>query len=156
MLHLPDDLFACLKETLSKEPCSLTLEQHLPSIRDTILQLLQGLKKKQSLLRERFEPSTSKLLSRAQQQQLSPLNTSLITLPSPSPSTEQPIKHAQPRTSVPISPATTEEFDMNDPTTKDAMTALCTQGNLAGRSSIRRSSLYHHPQKKVSIEGKVL
>lgn len=154
MLHLPDDLFSCLKETLSKEPCSLTLEQHLPSIRDTILRLLQGLKKKQSLLRERFEPSTSKLLSRAQQQQLSPLSTSPITLPSPSTSTEPPIKHTAIHSSVPISPASTEEFDMNDPTTKDAMTELCTQGNLAGRSSIRRSSNYqlYHPQKKVSVE----
>ncbi len=132
MLHLPDDLYACLKETLSKEPCSITLEQHLPSIRDTILKLLQGLKKKQVLLREKLHDTTSNtshLLFRAQQQQLSPLNISSIPLPSPSSSTEQPLNQVSRATAPrsPLSPTTTnEEFDMNDPSTKDAMNALCT------------------------------
>jgi hypothetical protein len=53
MLHLPNDLYNCLKVTLSKEASSATLEEYLPLIRDIILKLLQGLKKKQFLLRER-------------------------------------------------------------------------------------------------------
>ncbi|GAA5801909.1 hypothetical protein HPULCUR_007367 [Helicostylum pulchrum] len=53
MLYLPDDLYNCLKETLSKDPSCL--DQFLPSIRDIILKLLQGLKEKQILLRERLE-----------------------------------------------------------------------------------------------------
>lgn len=126
MLHLPDDLRACLNEALSKEPSSATLEHYLPSIRDTILRLLQGLKQRQSLLRERFEP-TSKL---------SPINTMPMPLPSPSSSTEHTrIPHS------PISP--TEEFDMNDPSTKNAMNALELQGNLARRSSVRKASNLH-------------
>ncbi|KAI9480626.1 MAG: actin interacting protein 3-domain-containing protein [Benjaminiella poitrasii] len=111
MLHLPDDLLRCLRETLSKEPSPVTLEQHLPVIRDTILRLLQGLKRKQSSLRERFEPATiitpsnSKLLARAHQQQ--------------------------------------HLVDMDDPSTKDAMSKLALQDDLAARSFVRRTSYYH-------------
>jgi hypothetical protein len=143
MIHLPDKLFACLRDTLSKEASSATLEQHLPAIRDIILTLLQGLKKKQAQLRERFEPANSKLLSRAHQQQLSPLQTAPIPLPSPSSSTEPLIK-AQQRHSIPqspVSPSTAnEEIDINDPSAKDALDALTLQGNLARRSSIRKTA----------------
>ncbi|GAN07506.1 conserved hypothetical protein [Mucor ambiguus] len=155
MLHLPDDLYGCLKTTLSKEASSTTLEKHLPAIRDTIIKLLQGLKRKQSLLRERFEPSASttptsnsKLLSRAASQ-LSPLRTttpSLTTMPLPSPSSSTEPLRVQQRQSLPrspVSPSVREEFDMNDPKTQDAMNALTRQENLARRSSVRRTS--HHP-----------
>ncbi|CEP18254.1 hypothetical protein [Parasitella parasitica] len=156
LLHLPDNLYGCLKTTLSKEASLATLEQHLPAIRDTIVKLLQGLKKKQSLLRERYDPSNSttptlttaansKLLSRAAPR-LSPLHTttlssSLMPLPSPSSSAEPLImqqRHSLPRS--PISPAIREEFDMNDPRTQDAVFALTRQENLARRSSVRRTS----------------
>ncbi|CAO3618538.1 unnamed protein product [Mucor fragilis] len=155
MLHLPDDLYECLKTTLSKEASSTTLEKHLPAIRDTIIKLLQGLKRKQFLLRERYEPSnsttptsSSKLLSRAAAQ-LSPLHTTtpsltMIPLPSPSSSTE-PLR-VQQRQSLPrspISPSVREEFDMNDPRTQDAVNALTRQEDLARRSSVRRTSHHH-------------
>ncbi|KAI8646847.1 actin interacting protein 3-domain-containing protein [Parasitella parasitica] len=159
MLYLPDDLYGCLKTTLSKEASSATLEQHLPAIRDTIIKLLGALKKKQSLLRERYDPSNSttptststaansKLSSRAAPR-LSPLHTTplssnLMPLPSPSSSTE-PLRiqqrHSLPRS--PISPSIREEFDMNDFKTQDAVNALTRQENLARRSSVRRTS--HH------------
>lgn len=105
MLHLPDDLRACLNDALSKEPSSATLEHYLPSIRDIILRLLQGLKERQSLMRERLEPTAK----------LSPIITTPMPLPSPSSSTEHP---QIPQ--LPISPA--EEFDMDDPSTKNAVT----------------------------------
>lgn len=159
MLLLPDDLYECLKITLSKEASSATLEQHLPAIRDTIIRLLQGLKKKQSLLRERYEPSnstaptfsntSSKLLSRAGSQ-LSPLHTTstpsstMMPLPSPSSSTEPSrIQQRQSLPRSPVSPVAREEFDMNDPKTKDALNALTRQENLARRSSVRRTSHHH-------------
>ncbi|KAI8094237.1 actin interacting protein 3-domain-containing protein [Thamnidium elegans] len=53
MIYLPDALYICLKDTLSKDPSCL--DQFLPAIRDIILKLLQGLKEKQILLRERLE-----------------------------------------------------------------------------------------------------
>lgn len=146
MLHLPDNLFACLRDTLSKEPSSATLEQHLPAIRDTILNLLQGLKKKQAQLRERLESSNSKLFSRAYQQEQCTLRGTSMPLPSPSSSTE-PLARVQPHSvpQSPISPSTTtftvnEEIDINDPSTKNALDALTLQENLARRSSVRRTS----------------
>ncbi|KAG1119431.1 hypothetical protein G6F42_012977 [Rhizopus arrhizus] len=155
MLHLPDDLYECLKTTLSKEASSTTLERHLPAIRDTIIKLLQGLKRKQSLLRERYEPSNSttptsnsKLLSRAASQ-LSPLHTttpSLTMMPLPSPSSSTEPLRVQQRQSLPrspVSPSVREEFDMNDPKTQDAVNALTRQENLARRSSVRRASHHH-------------
>jgi hypothetical protein len=159
MLRLPDNLFACLRDTLSKEPSSATLEQHLPAIRDTILNLLQGLKKKQAQLREQFEPANSKLLSRAHQQQLYPLRTTPMPLPSPSSSTE-PLQRVQ-RHSIPqspLSPSSTiasnasEEIDINDPSTKIALDALTLQENLARRSSVRRTS--HHTQIEAPLPTK--
>lgn len=57
MMDLPDELYQCLKNITSQEPSPKTLESYLPSIRDIILKLLQGLKMKQKTLRERFEPS---------------------------------------------------------------------------------------------------
>lgn len=126
MFHLPNDLQACLNNALSKEPSSATLEHYLPSIRDIILRLLQGLKERQSLMRERFEPVTN----------LSPINTTPMPLPSPSSSTEHP---QVPR--PPASPA--EEIDMDDPSTKNAMNALKLQEDLARRSSVRKASNLH-------------
>lgn len=126
MLHLPDDLRACLNDTLSKEPSSATLELYLPSIRDIILHLLKGLKERQSLMRERLDPVSKP----------SPIITTPMPLPSPSSSTEHTqIPH------LPISPA--EEFDMNDPSTKNAVNALKLQEDLAERSSVRKSSNLH-------------
>ncbi|KAI8048952.1 actin interacting protein 3-domain-containing protein [Gilbertella persicaria] len=56
MHYLPEELRTCLKEVLEKEPSLTTLEQHLPAIRDIIMRLLQGLKAKQSLLRDKEFP----------------------------------------------------------------------------------------------------
>ncbi|KAL4211715.1 actin interacting protein 3-domain-containing protein [Rhizopus microsporus] len=56
MCHLPNELYVCLKNTLSKPPSSEALEQDLPTIKDSILKLLHGIKKKQAILRERREP----------------------------------------------------------------------------------------------------
>ncbi|KAI7898326.1 actin interacting protein 3-domain-containing protein [Cokeromyces recurvatus] len=184
MLYLPDDLYSCLKDTVSKEPSPSILEHHLPAIRDVILKLLQGLKRKQSLLRERFEPTTnSNISSLTQQQQQQPLDITvqknivspIIPLPSPSASfttattataattttttatttTTEPLSHLfeGKRNSVPQSPispirnssstsSSIDEVDLDDPSTKDAMSKLALQGNLANRSSVRRTSYY--------------
>lgn len=109
MMHLPDDLFNCLKDALSKEPSSTTLEEYLPLIRDIILKLLQGLKKKQFMLRERFEQQQSN-------------NNIPLPLPSPSSSTETTTRFssrlpintnkAVPE-STPLSTPTTSTFDNN-------------------------------------------
>ncbi|KAI8967399.1 actin interacting protein 3-domain-containing protein [Mycotypha africana] len=170
MLHIPDELSACLKETLSKEQSTSTLEQQLPHIRHVLLKLLQGFKRKQSLLRERFEPSlsaNSRLLARAQQRHLSPLrtlSTTVMPLPSPSTSTEYmtavsgqhnipTITTSQSIPQTPVSPEATavanaamkeeglaDEVDMNDPSTRNAMMFLSLQSNLARRSLVRRTS----------------
>jgi hypothetical protein len=50
---VPDSLRSILEDTLSNEPSQASLEQYLPRIRDIIVNLLQGLKKKQQRLRQR-------------------------------------------------------------------------------------------------------
>ncbi|CAO3587969.1 unnamed protein product [Absidia cylindrospora] len=93
---------------LSQEPS--LLEHHLPSIRDTILQLLQGLKRKQALLHEK------------------------------SPTTRSPAMNQNQKSDMVNSTSTSSELDMMDPNTQHAVTQLRDDGDLAARSSIRRSS----------------
>lgn len=45
---VPDDLRNCLEAALSEDASPMTLEQHLPQIRQIVVHLLQGLKVKQS------------------------------------------------------------------------------------------------------------
>ncbi|KAG1055564.1 hypothetical protein G6F43_002491 [Rhizopus delemar] len=65
MHHLPDDLHDCLKSILSNTPSSEALEEQLPLIKKSILNLLQSIKQKQISLREQAEP---KMLSPAASQ----------------------------------------------------------------------------------------
>ena len=53
---VPDLLRAILEDTLSQEASPQSLDQYLPKIRDIIINLLQGLKKKQAKLRNRSGP----------------------------------------------------------------------------------------------------
>ena len=50
---VPDTLRAVLEETLSQDATQQNLERYLPKIRDIIIQLLHGLKRKQQKLRQR-------------------------------------------------------------------------------------------------------
>ncbi|ORZ21332.1 actin interacting protein 3-domain-containing protein [Absidia repens] len=93
------------------------LEHHLPSIRDTILQLLQGLKRKQALLHEKSPTARSPAM-----------DTATATI-------NQNQKNA-----MVTSTSTSSELDMMDPNTQHAVTQLRDDGDLAARSSIRRSS----------------
>lgn len=51
---VPDLLRGILEETLSGEPSHYHLDKYLPQIRDIIVNLLQGLKRKQQKLRQRY------------------------------------------------------------------------------------------------------
>lgn len=54
-MYVPDDLRHCLIIALDEEPSTTALEHHLPTIRDVIIRLLQGLKRKQAQFRDRSE-----------------------------------------------------------------------------------------------------
>ncbi|KAG0171364.1 Bud site selection protein 6 [Apophysomyces sp. BC1034] len=196
--RIPEDLHACLRVVLVQEPSTLVLEQHLPSIRDIILKLLQALKRKQARLRDRAEmdflPRSpdrlssssmgSSISNSSQSRHLSTqslrtakrhtgrqenpmLSRSLSTIPrsdAPLPTPTSSSDNAPPRrhgslsslrSSSPTPPTppyphpttsmTSGDFDMNDPKTVDALSALRKQENLARRSSVRRqSALYRH------------
>ncbi|KAI9337662.1 actin interacting protein 3-domain-containing protein [Pilaira anomala] len=58
MIYLPYDLFNCLKKALSNDPS--TMEHYLPAIREIIVRLVQGLKEKQRLIRERLDEGSTK------------------------------------------------------------------------------------------------
>ncbi|KAH0537389.1 hypothetical protein GP486_008830, partial [Trichoglossum hirsutum] len=51
--NVPDALRSVLEETLSQDASPKSLDQHLPHIRDIIINLLHGLKRKQQKLREK-------------------------------------------------------------------------------------------------------
>jgi hypothetical protein len=52
LINIPQDLRVCLETALSEEASPSALEAHLPKIRDIIVNLLQGLKAKQSAYRQ--------------------------------------------------------------------------------------------------------
>lgn len=116
LLRIPEDLELCLDAALAQNPSDL--ECHLPSIRDTILQLLQGLKRKQALLHEKS----------------STVRTSPMAGTSSTSTTSGPARHLTASTS-------SGEFDMMDPNTQHAFTQLRDDGDLASRSSIRRGNV---------------
>ncbi|KAG2180329.1 hypothetical protein INT44_003331 [Umbelopsis vinacea] len=66
LMYVPDDLRHCLIIALDEKPSTTALEHHLPTIRDVIIRLLQGLKRKQAQFRDRSEsdPSASQRSSR--------------------------------------------------------------------------------------------
>ncbi|KAF2424819.1 AIP3-domain-containing protein, partial [Tothia fuscella] len=57
---VPDLLRAILEDTLSQEASQASLDRYLPRIRDIIINLLQGLKKKQAKLRARAAKDTDR------------------------------------------------------------------------------------------------
>ncbi|KAL0096580.1 actin interacting protein 3-domain-containing protein [Phycomyces blakesleeanus] len=88
LASVPAQLLESLREALSQQPTAL--DAHLPAIRDIILQLLKGLKRKQACLRERTE--TEAIMPRsADRQTRAPLSPqpSVRPLPTPTNSSEQ-------------------------------------------------------------------
>ncbi|EGG09131.1 uncharacterized protein MELLADRAFT_23004, partial [Melampsora larici-populina 98AG31] len=67
---VPDDLRNCLEAALSEDASPMTLEQHLPQIRQIVVHLLQGLKVKQSKWR-----------AAKRQQEIDQAHTSIGSLP---------------------------------------------------------------------------
>ncbi|CAG8545341.1 6948_t:CDS:10 [Diversispora eburnea] len=58
---IPQELRVCLEKTLTEEASPATLEQHLPSIKEIIVSLLQGLKAKQVIYRQITNSESSEL-----------------------------------------------------------------------------------------------
>ncbi|KAM3580293.1 Bud site selection protein 6 [Umbelopsis sp. WA50703] len=65
LMYVPDDLRHCLIIALDEQPSSNALEHHLPTIRDVIIRLLQGLKRKQAQFRDRSEGDSATLSQRS-------------------------------------------------------------------------------------------
>ncbi|KAF7729519.1 Bud site selection protein 6 [Apophysomyces ossiformis] len=208
--RIPEDLHACLRVLLVQEPSTWVLEQHISSIRDVILRLLQALKRKQARLRDRAEfdltprspdrlssssmgshgssssstnqsrhmstPSlrtakrhTTRQENRTLSRSLSAVPGSDAPLPTPTNSSDiaPPRRHgslSSLRSSSPA-PATApypqatssttnatnnSDFDMNDPKTVDALSALRKQENLSRRSSVRRQSALYRQGLPIS------
>jgi hypothetical protein len=90
---VPDLLRAILEDTLSQEASQASLDRYLPRIRDIIINLLQGLKKKQAKLRARaardVERTTgSNTVSR--QDSFESLGSEILDTPSRAPSSGKP------------------------------------------------------------------
>ncbi|KAF9134313.1 Bud site selection protein 6 [Mortierella sp. 14UC] len=60
LAHVPDDLRNCLETALGEDPSPASLDQYLPKIKEVIINLLQGLRLKQNLYRERHEAKTAR------------------------------------------------------------------------------------------------
>ena len=74
---VPELLRAILEETLSQEACSASLDRFLPKIRDIIITLLHGLKRKQQKLRSRQNNGSSSASPLASVGSSGSLNTGL-------------------------------------------------------------------------------
>lgn len=150
-----------------KSPSPTVLDQYLPRIREVIVNLLQGLKAKQNLLREQqLHQYTSSL--NAQQQQRRTVGTMPLGKQNKSCDNHsgQPtiISDVSPeRTSThgivtqPVIPQKTmqqhKNVDERDPRTAHALAALKKQENLARRSSVRRSSKYYRDNQTLRKDG---
>ncbi|KAG0364051.1 Bud site selection protein 6 [Gamsiella multidivaricata] len=60
LAHIPDDLRGCLETALGEDPSPTSLDQYLPRIKEIIINLLQGLRLKQNLYRERYEAKAAR------------------------------------------------------------------------------------------------
>ncbi|KAF9541721.1 Bud site selection protein 6 [Mortierella hygrophila] len=60
LAHVPDDLRNCLETALGEDPSPASLDQYLPKIKEVIINLLQGLRLKQNLYRERHEAKAAR------------------------------------------------------------------------------------------------
>lgn len=131
--HVPSELHACLEAALAGPPSTATLEQHLPAIRETILQLLHALKQKQAQLRHEVP-------------QRLPRRAGTIRNNHPGAGGERALLSSS-----------ASDFDMDDPSTREALTALKQQDDLAHRSSVRRTAQQQHHlhdyQKEADLEG---
>ncbi|CAJ0841236.1 13775_t:CDS:2 [Entrophospora sp. SA101] len=56
LTNIPTNLRACLEKALSEEASQNSLEKHLPTIKETIVSLLKGLKAKQALYKQIHNP----------------------------------------------------------------------------------------------------
>nr|CAG8561955.1 11689_t:CDS:2 [Entrophospora candida] len=56
LTNIPTNLRACLEKALSEEASQISLEKHLPTIKETIVSLLKGLKAKQALYKQIHNP----------------------------------------------------------------------------------------------------
>ncbi|KAF9113943.1 Bud site selection protein 6 [Mortierella sp. AM989] len=65
LAHIPDDLRNCLETALGEEPSPISLDQYLPRIKEVIINLLQGLRLKQSLYREQHEAKAARIQAAA-------------------------------------------------------------------------------------------
>ncbi|KAI7882382.1 AIP3-domain-containing protein [Lichtheimia hyalospora FSU 10163] len=124
--HVPNELHACLEAALAGPPSTATLEQHLPPIRETILQLLHALKQKQAQLRHE--------------------------VPQRLPRRAGTIRNNNGERALSSSAS---DFDMDDPSTREALTALKQQDDLAYRSSVRRTAQqqHHHYRNDADLQN---
>ncbi|KAF9925458.1 Bud site selection protein 6 [Linnemannia zychae] len=72
LAHVPDDLRNCLETALGEDPSPASLDQYLPKIKEVIINLLQGLRLKQNLYRERYEAKVARTSTPPPQAALAP------------------------------------------------------------------------------------
>ena len=147
MERIPEELYESLAATLDNYPPSKTaLEQHLPTIRNIILRMLQSLKKKQAQLRE---TTASSIPLPSPRRTSGGSNSSATTMSSSISSPISPSHHITAATSNSSSNRSTlssrnnktgsSDLDMTDINTQNALAELKQEENLARRLSIRRS-----------------
>ncbi|OAD77288.1 hypothetical protein PHYBLDRAFT_96992, partial [Phycomyces blakesleeanus NRRL 1555(-)] len=121
---IPKQLRECVSGAMEQEQSIVTLDQHLPRIRDVIVHLLHGLKGKQQQLRERDHAA----FSRDQQHRTDSWHSTV-----PQAVLARNASHQRAYNNGATSPP---------PMPSDALAALKRQENLARRSSVRRASMF--------------
>ncbi|RUP50212.1 actin interacting protein 3-domain-containing protein [Jimgerdemannia flammicorona] len=94
--RIPADLRTCIDIALFEDP-SISLERHLPTIRDVIIKLLQGLKKKQAIFRERHQDYYSPIMEKPHEATSTPPPTPVsvpVSVPASAPPPGPPPRRA--------------------------------------------------------------
>ncbi|KAK3805994.1 MAG: actin interacting protein 3-domain-containing protein [Linnemannia elongata] len=125
LAHVPDDLRNCLETALGEDPSPASLDQYLPKIKEVIINLLQGLRLKQNLYRERHEAKAARTNTPPPQSPLAPPPTMPLP-PTIAPQTAttsgrtrtSPSSSRQPSISRPsepvVAPSTQNDFNMSN------------------------------------------
>ncbi|CAG8508371.1 6616_t:CDS:2 [Ambispora gerdemannii] len=150
--HIPNNLRFCLETALKEEPSQASLEFHLPKIRDVIVILLQGLKEKQAIYRQRFgsDDTTTPLSSPPQ------LHRQLSAGPpvqGKSQASDLSSNDSSLRRNVSAPPAATLQKTSNTSRLADPLDALKQSNVLERRASKRYSAFAHKSTSRSNLNA---
>ena len=152
-MYVPDDLRHCLIIALDEEPSTTALEHHLPTIRDVIIRLLQGLKRKQAQFRDRSESDPSASASQRSSRLINSSRNSTRSSQPPPRSSERPDMNRKTSSEQPygtITPRSSIDSRSMSPTNSSRSESPSPSSSTSGDRLSRRQASFIQPSPSTS------